>query len=271
MKKNGLEFIKEGNFIEQYKPEDRPTFASVIQKLVEVTKDCESVKPVKRLHTSLSNLFQSPRPPKKESEPSIIELTPEIPLKATENANLKPTNGITTEIPEKQPNGEQRQANNDSPTDSTHAQRTRSNSLTIKNKTRVAAVSSPSTPVALPKNKIKTHHRSRSHSLGGQQNLQVKLNLTSLHNVTIDRPELLSEALSRIFWSGSFSGWVMLGYIDKTTLALQHSSTGGVDQLMSYLEDDQVRGKMKTNFVDTVIDLIRFNMQRFAYVYTVRK
>jgi len=59
--------------------------------------------------------------------------------------------------------------------------------------------------------------------------------------LNVENLEEIQQSMAQILKPSSFSGWVLLGYEDETSLALQGSGHGGVGELLSALKDDEVQ------------------------------
>jgi len=51
----------------------------------------------------------------------------------------------------------------------------------------------------------------------------------------------IAASMHEMLAPGSYSGWVLLGYIDPTTLALKGKGHGGVEEVYPLLDDAEVQ------------------------------
>jgi len=57
----------------------------------------------------------------------------------------------------------------------------------------------------------------------------------------IDGQKDIRDAQESVLSPSSLSGWVLLGYSDANTVVLQAKGTGGVDELVKHIQEDQVQ------------------------------
>ncbi|ELR17747.1 RhoGAP domain containing protein [Acanthamoeba castellanii str. Neff] len=76
---------------------------------------------------------------------------------------------------------------------------------------------------------------------GSTRGVEVKKRTSCLSTLTLYNEELLDKTIEEIFHTGSYSGWLVVGYKDSATLELQGSGVGGVDELVRHLKDTEVQ------------------------------
>jgi len=76
------------------------------------------------------------------------------------------------------------------------------------------------------KARIKERRKQREEAKGGYQ---------------VEDPEEIQQVMADILRPSSFSGWLLCGYSDDTTVILQASGRGGVSEAIPHLKPDEVQ------------------------------
>eukprot|EP01100_Stratorugosa_tubuloviscum_P010827 TRINITY_DN470_c0_g4_i1.p1 TRINITY_DN470_c0_g4~~TRINITY_DN470_c0_g4_i1.p1 ORF type:complete len:650 (-),score=280.08 TRINITY_DN470_c0_g4_i1:242-2191(-) len=100
----------------------------------------------------------------------------------------------------------------------------------------------------LPRSKSQKHNSVSKQSLNIATSTST-VNAKSLPNYSaaklstlqLDNEQILATTANEILDRSSTSGWFIIGYKSSTTLELQHSGKGSVNELIQYLDDTQVQ------------------------------